>query len=288
MTDAQCRDPSSASPAGDTLPRVPLIFAGLVAVTLIVTGLTFRMAVGGSGPVVRTPPKVPLSKFPREFLGYQWTADQPLRPNIEKVLGAMAYVNRLGFRERDRSGAHLWISYFGESQTMVEHEPQVCMRTDAWDLPEGIGKGSVIPLTRSLADGNTEVPVNVYVFRKDTKHQLLINTYCINGKYLSDRGQARFHGGKGVGFYAQIRIVIPLDDYEWGQLRATGGGIQGIYDLSADATRVAKGLKELDDDRAAGRSQRRHPYLRAAEIMRRVVPELERHLPLAPKRSAAP
>jgi uncharacterized protein DUF3485 len=287
MTHEQSPEPSSTSPTGARLPVMPLVFAGLVAVMLTVTGLAFRLAVGGSGPVVRTPPKVPLSKFSREFLGYEWTADQPLRPDVEKVLGAMAYVNRGGFRERDRSGAHLWISYFGESQTMVEHEPQVCMRTDGWSLPEGIGSNGVIALKRSLANGDTEVPVNVYVFRKDVTYQLLINTYCVNGKYLSDRNRARFHGGKGVGFYAQIRVVIPLDDYEWSQLRTTGGGISGVYELSADAARVARGLRELDNDRAAGSGQRRHPYLRAAEIMRHVVPELERHLPLESKRGAA-
>lgn len=268
--DVSAAEPSR--PAGG-LPLVSAGFAALVAVILAVTGAAFRVEGGGPGQL--TEPRKSFDDFPQLFLGYEWGPNTLLDEDTERVLGADYYLNRDGFRQSDASKVSLWVSYFGQSETLIEHEPQQCMRTGGWSLPFGICS-TKIPMPPG-ADGKPwRLPVNVYLFQKDIERVLMVNTYCVSGHYLSNRDEARFYGEKGKGFYAQIRVTIPLTHFEWAALSAEK------YDLPNDVAQVEAEVAKLEETRAepqSGEAEKIHPYLRAVEILRYVVPALTEYFP---------
>jgi len=257
--------------------RRSLTLVMIVCATLLVSGLAFRLS-GGSGQINQTPLRVPLTEFPEEFLGYQWSKDRVLDENTERVLGAMAYLNRDGFRDRDKTRASLWVSYYGESKTDLQHEPEVCMIAGGWSMPAGRVTFEV-PMTPSPAYPGDKLKVGVYVFERDMNYLLAVNTHCINRRYIDNRGEARFMGNVGSGFYAQIRVTIPISKSD-----LLPGGIESFYKRitgagdEADARWLAEGLARLDAPVAEG--DRVHPFFRAVEIIRYVVPELDRFFPL--------
>lgn len=280
MTEPSSTQSDVSLPGATGSARRPWVFALAVSALLLVSGLGFRMGGSSGGGLINlTPPRVPLTEFPEEFLGYRWSKDRVLDPDTERVLGAMAYINRDGFRERDKSVASLWVSYYGESKTDLEHEPEVCMKAGGWTLPEG-QSSAVIPMPVTKEFPESELKVGVYVFEKDVDHLLLVNTYCVNRRYTDSRDEARLWGQKGKGFYAQARVTIRLSDYEWAGFKLAGGAA-GIYKNARDAQWVARGLSKLQRTEGQATSDERDPFLRAAEIIRQVVPELDRYYPPA-------
>jgi hypothetical protein len=259
----------------------------LVAAILVGSGAAFKVTGRGPGTFTDTPLRRNFDGFPREFLGYQWSKNKPLDEDTERVLNAKAYLNREGFRSRDKSLAMLWVSYFGESETLVEHEPQVCMAAGGWSLPYGIHR-TTVPMPPGPDGKSWDLPVNVYLFRKDVNRLFLVNTYCVNGTYTNSRDEARILSRRGVGFYAQTRVTIRLGDVEWGRLRARMGSRADPYAPARDRGQLEAELARLA---AAGRAgaeateEKAHPVVRAAEILQFVIPELEAYLP-APSSAA--
>jgi len=232
----------AAAPSGAALAIV-----AAVALALLGSGLGFRFIGQAPRPPEPTPLRRSLDEFPREFLGYGWR-NQPLEPEIEKVAGASAYLNLLGFRSRDAAYAHLYVSYYNQAQTLVEHEPQVCMvEAGGWSLPYGILRNEV-KIPAPAGDPAVTLPVNVYLFRKDVENLLMVNYYCVNSEYFNSRDEVRMKGLIGRGFYAQTRVSIPLSDLDAASINET---------TYADS----------------------EPYKRAVEVLQFVVPELEKYLP---------
>jgi hypothetical protein len=264
--------------------RRSLVLVMIVCATLLVSGLAFRLSGGSSGQINQTPLRVPLTEFPYEFLGYQWSKDRVLDENTERVLGAMAYLNRDGFRDRDKSRASLWVSYYGESKTDLQHEPEVCMIAGGWSMPAG-RRTFELPMTRSPGYSADKLMVGVYVFERDLNYLLVVNTHCINRKYIDSRDTARLMGDVGSGFYAQVRVTIPISksDLPPGGIEQFYKRITGAGNDDKDARWLAEGLARLDAPVAEGDVARAHPFFRAVEIMRHVVPELDRFFPLTEK-----
>jgi len=261
----------------------------IVAVVLILlgSGTAFRLAGRTGGTVRLTEPRIGLDKFPHEFCGYQWGHDLPLDDNTEKVLGAMYYLNRQGFRRSDSASASLWVSYFGSPETRVDHEPQVCMvKGGGWDLPYGFIR-TEIPMPPRDGGRAWRLPVQAYLFQKDVDHLLMVNTYCVNGTYLNKRTQARILSleSHGLGFYMQTRVTIPLNAFEWNEVVSAGSPEDDPYALARNVAEVGREVRALESSGPAP-DRRAHPYIRAVQIMRYVIPHLERHMPM-PRRAAA-
>jgi len=266
--------------------RVGFIVA--VVLILLASGAGLRLAGRTRGTLLLTEPRIGFDQFPSEFCGYKWSHDQALDRDTERVLGAMYYLNRQGFRKSDSAAATLWVSYFGSPETRVDHEPQVCMLNGGWSLPyraDDAPQGYIrteIPMPPRKDGKAWTLPVLVYLFQKDMDHVLLVTTYCVNGTYLNNRTEARIIslGNRGLGFYAQTRVTIRLTSLEWNELVSVGGPGGDPYALARNEAEVARAIRLLDSTGPTP-GEKAHPYLRAVEIMRYVIPHLERHLPMA-------
>lgn len=271
--------------APERTPRYPtVVFAALAVLVLLVTGVGFRLSgIARRAPISDTPLARSLDEFPHDFLGYEWSKNQPLDDTTERVLGATAYLNRVGFRPWDASRQALWVCYYGQSETKVQHEPEICYRANGWSLPFGIGEAEIVIPARN-GRPSWKLPVNVYLFRQDVNWMMLVNTYCVNGYYTNDRDRVRNMGKAGQGFYTQVRVSRRLSDFEYlAMLSMEGGSRDDPYAVARDTKAVARRLRALREARQAagdGRTdERHHPYLLQAEILQYVVPELEPYLP---------
>ncbi len=245
------RNRSGATGSGRSARRAPAWgFIVAVCVLLLASGLGFRFGGAGAendGPVEKTELRKGFDEFPREFLGYVWR-DDPLDPDVEEVAGAMYYLNLNGFRREDTAAAHLYVSYFGESRTLVEHEPQVCMKAGGWQLPYGIMRTKVQMPARDGGEA-WELPVNAYLFKHDINYMFMVNYYVVNGEYMNRRVEARLAEEAERGFYAQARVSTAVSRSEAAKLRSE-------------------------------RFRETEVFERLAEILRYVVPRLETHLPM--------
>ncbi|HOI55042.1 MAG TPA: exosortase-associated EpsI family protein [Phycisphaerae bacterium] len=227
--------------------------AAVVAV-LLASGVGYRIRSVSRGESSRpsTPLRKAFTEFPTDFLEYQWRHGR-LDEAIEKATGAEAYLKLSGFRKGDTSLMELYTSYVGKGATMVEHEPQVCYGAQGWSLPYGILRTTIDGLTVRLSDGSMgPLPVNVFLFEKDVDRQMVVNFYCINGQYTDSRVDVRVMADRPGGYYAQTRVSMALSGVEW---------------MEIDPKRVSQSRR----------------FLRAAEVLRWVVPVLEReYLPPAP------
>ena len=231
------------APGGATATKAIAVVAALA---LLVCGIGLQLVGHTQASVQFTGLRKSLDLFPREFLGYTWR-DKYLDPDIEKMAGAAYYINVQGFRPRDASGASVYVSYYGEAATLVEHEPQVCMVAGGWDLPWGVQRES-IQIPAGPGKPAWELPVNVYVFRKDMDNLLMLNYYCVNGRYFNSRDDVRVAGLVGRGYYTQTRVSIGLSDFDRARL-------------------TEKNVSESET------------YKRAVEILQYMVPQLEEYLP---------
>jgi len=271
---------SSAQHATEVSRRAALGFVAVAALVLLGSGVGFRLGGRARGTVRLTEPRVGLDTFPREFCGYEWSRDLPLDKDTEEVLGAMYYLNRQGFRRADSAAASLWVSYFGSPETRVDHEPQRCMRNGGWTLPFNFVRIEIPMPPRENGDP-WRLPIQVYLFKKDMDHLLMVNTYCVNGTYLNKRTAARILSldSQGLGFYTQTRVTINLTTLEWSELVGVRGPEGDPYALARDVDGVARAVRELESSGPTP-GEKVNPYLRAVEIMRHVIPHLERHLPI--------
>jgi hypothetical protein len=230
-----------------------VLTAAVVAV-LLVSGVGYRVRSMYRGESSRpsTPLRRAFTEFSTEFLDYQWRHGR-LDEAIERVTGAEAYLKMSGYRRGDTAMVELYTSYVGKGATMVEHEPQVCYGAQGWSLPYGILRRKVEGVTVRLMDGSMgPLPVNVYLFEKDVDRQMVVNFYCINGKYTDSRVDVRVEADRPGGYYAQTRVSMALSGIEWAEI---------------DPNRVSESRR----------------FLQAAEVLRHVVPILEsEYLPAAP------
>lgn len=248
---------NQSRPAGSA-PLGSLVIPVLVVLMLLASGIGFKIHI--EPPSLRDP--TPLRKefkyFPTDFLGYQWRW-KILDKKTEEVTGADAYLNLQGFRKSDGSFASLYTSYVGKGTTMVQHEPQVCYRALAFGLPFGVKKAEIKDIQVVIDDEGTigPLPVNIYLFEKDVEHQMVINSYCINGYYTSNRSTVRTEADKPGGFYAQTRVSLALSNIDWAEANPETG--------------------------SPTRSRR---FLQAVEILRYVTPLIrDEYLPPAPQSS---
>ncbi|MBN2582885.1 MAG: exosortase-associated EpsI family protein [Planctomycetes bacterium] len=229
-----------------------------VVAVLLIAGFGFRVRglLKGESSRPSTPLRKAFTEFPTDFLDYQWRHGR-LDAAVEKVTGAEAYLKMTGFRKSDGSYLELYTSYVGKGATAVEHEPQVCYGAQGWQMPHGFIQAKIDGLKVRLSDGSFgPLPVNVYLFEKDVDHQMVVNFYCINGKYTDSRVTARTEADRPGGFYAQTRVTLPLSGVEWAET----------------------GPKTYADSRR---------FKQAVEVLRYVVPIIEaEYLPVAPGSSA--
>ncbi|NIA20437.1 MAG: exosortase-associated EpsI family protein [Anaerolineaceae bacterium] len=197
-------------------PRGGVAIAALVVLILLASGIGFKISWPEPPSRKPTPLRKAFKDFSTDFLGYKWRW-VILDPVIEKVAGVDAYLNLAGFRRRDGSSAQIYTSYVGKGTTMVEHEPEVCYVAQGWSLPYGIKKAEIKELQVVIDKKGTigPLPVNIYLFAKDVNHQMVVNSYCINGRYTNSRTTVRTEADRPGGFYAQTRVVMPMTSVDW-------------------------------------------------------------------------
>jgi hypothetical protein len=224
-----------------------VVFATVLAVVLLVSGIGLRMFSGRDNEnVIKKPLVKSFDDFPLTFLDYKWVRGK-LDDQTEKVAGADAYLKITGMRPGDPLWVDLYASYVGGGRILLQHEPQVCYGAQGWQLPWGIVPGEVeMPATAERAAW--KLPVNIYVFERDFNYILVVNYYCTEWHYTNDRTETRLH----PGFFLQTRVTMPLADAD-----------------------VALGKESF---------QTNPHYQQALEVLRYAVPRLEEYLP--PKEAA--
>ncbi len=232
-----------------------LIVVVLVAALLLAAGVGLRVA----GPRRETFPKTPLSKsfddFPHSFLGYTWRRDK-LDPATEVVAGSDAYLKLVGTRPGDATWLDLYATYVGGGATLLEHEPQVCYGSQKWLLRYGIQQSEIEMPAR---DGRPawKLPVNIYLFSRDFEYVMVVNYYCVNWNYSSNRTEMRLMGERPGGFYLQTRVTMPFSEAD---------------------------LAGCTADNFVAVMQKNPRYRQAVEVLRFAAPLLEDYLP---RRSSA-
>ena len=191
--------------------NLSVVVALLVGVLLLAAGVGLRVAGrNGGGNFPKTPMRKSFDDFPRDFLGYQWQRGK-LDEATEVTAGADAYLKLDGLRTGDAAQVDLYATYVGGGQTLLEHEPQVCYGAQAWTLPFGIAQSEIeIPARAGRAAWS--LPINIYLFERDFSYILVVNYYCVNWKYSSNRTEMRLMGDHPGGFYLQTRVTLGVTE----------------------------------------------------------------------------
>jgi len=172
----------------------------------VLLGATTGMAYLSHGEA--TPPARPLSQFPTEIAGAKMFADWPLEQRVLDLLGVTDYLNR-GYFSPTEGQVNLYIGYFRSQRTGASiHSPKNCLPGSGWQ-PE-----SAMIYQLPLDDGRN-VPINLYVVRKDLDEQLVLYWYQAHGRVVASE-----YWGKFFLIYdalrlnrtdaALVRITVPI------------------------------------------------------------------------------
>lgn len=156
---------------------------------------------------VATDLRRPLDELPLQLSAWQGTEGPPVEPDMARVLGADAYVNR-EYRHPQGAAVGLWMAYYGsQRQGDAIHSPLNCLPGTGWT-----------PVAHSrpmLQVGDSRFQVNRYVVRKRGEQQLvtywfqgrgriMANEYVNKAYLLLDAVRLRRTDG------ALIRVVTPI------------------------------------------------------------------------------
>jgi hypothetical protein len=173
--------------------NMPVFWAGILAIMLLVSsGITYRVLAARLKLVVDTPVElpVPLNAFP-DRIGNWAGQDVPIPPNVQRVAGNDAFLNRLYINKMSNQWANIYIAYTARPRTMLGHQPQVCYVAGGW-VHEGTEP------TKVTSSAGREFPCLLHRFRRpypETEQTVVLNFYIVNGQLTSDESVF-----SGVGF----------------------------------------------------------------------------------------
>lgn len=201
------------SEAGTT----PAWFVWILAVLLLISaGITYRVLASHLKLVVSTPVRlpVPLSSFPRQ-VGDWVGQDVEIPPNIKRVAGNDAFLNRLYKNKISNQWANIYVAYTARPRTMLGHQPQVCYVAGGW-AHDSTRQGKVI------SGAGREFPCLVHRFHRpapDSEETVVLNFYIVNGKLTCD--ESVFSGvgwrtpnidGDPARYVTQVQISSVLEN----------------------------------------------------------------------------
>jgi Protein of unknown function (DUF3485) len=164
--------------------KTPTWFAWVLAVSLLVfAGITYRVLASHLKLLAGTPVKlpVPLTAFPKQ-IGHWVGEDVPIAPNILRVAGNDAYLNRLYLNKVSNEWANVYIAYTAHPRTMLGHRPQICYVAGGW-VHDGTQQATIRSVT------GQEVPCLIHRFHRpvpESEETIVLNFYIVNGRLTSD------------------------------------------------------------------------------------------------------
>ena len=133
-----------------------------------------------------TPPARPLSDFPKGVAGYQAVADFPFDADTLKVLGVTDYVNR-AYVSPTKGELGLYIGYFRTQRTGAAiHSPKNCLPGAGW-------QPTVSETYQLKLDDGRQVPVNLYLIRKDLDEQMVLYWYQSHGRVVASEYWGKYY-----------------------------------------------------------------------------------------------
>lgn len=197
--------------------KTPVWFAWIFAIVLLIcAGISYRVLASRLELVVDTPVSLPVSlDFLPERIG-SWTGqDVPIPPNIVRVAGNDAYLNRLYINNITNQWANVYIAYTAHPRTMLGHRPQICYVAGGWIHDETENK-------QITSGSGLELPCLVHRFHRpepDREDVVVLNFYIVNGKITSD--ERVFSGvvwrtpnidGDPARYVAQVQVSSRLEN----------------------------------------------------------------------------
>lgn len=188
---------------------------GLSLALLILSGVVYRVLAARLELVAKNPIElpVPLRLFPIQT--GDWSGvDVPIPPNIQRVAGNDAFLNRLYIDKSDNQWANLYIAYSAKPRNMLGHRPQVCYVGGGW-VHDGTEQTEVVSVF------GRRIPCLVHRFHTpapDRKEVVVLNFYIANGQLTNDESSFSSVGwrtpniaGNAARYVAQIQISSVME-----------------------------------------------------------------------------
>ena len=176
--------------------------------TMVAVLLAATAGMGFFSKTEATPPAKPLTDFPQDVGSYRAVAEIPLDEQTLSILKVTDYTNRVYFSPAEGE-LGLFVEYFRTQRTGAAiHSPKNCLPGAGWQPTVS----EIDKLT--LSDGR-QVPVNMYIIRKDLDQQVVLYWYQSHGRVVASE-----YWGKFYMVYdalrlnrtdaAMVRITVPV------------------------------------------------------------------------------
>jgi hypothetical protein len=155
-----------------------------------------------------------LSAFP-EQIGNWVGQDVQIPPNIRRVAGNDASLNRLYTNKFNNQWANIYIAYTARPRTMLGHRPQICYVAGGWV------HDSTQP-DKVTSNTGREFPCLIHRFHRpapDHEETVVLNFYIVNGQITTD--ESVFSGvgwrtpniaGDPARYVAQVQMSSVLEN----------------------------------------------------------------------------
>ena len=194
--------------------KTPAGFVWILAFLLLISaGITYRVLASYLNVTPIALP-IPLSVFPNQ-IGDWIGQDVPIPPNIQRVAGNDASLNRLYRKQLNNQWANLYVAYTARPRTMLGHRPQVCYVAGGW-VHDGTQQAKV------TSNNGREFPCLIHRFHRpapENEETVVLNFYIVNGQITSD--ESVFSGvgwrtpniaGNLARYVAQVQISSVLEN----------------------------------------------------------------------------
>ncbi len=197
--------------------KTPVWFAWILAIVMLIcAGISYRVLASRLELVVDTPIVLPVSLdlLPEKIGGWAGQ-DVPIPPNIVRVAGNDAYLNRLYRNNLTNQWANIYIAYTAHPRTMLGHRPQICYVAGGWVHDETVRE-------QINSASGLELPCLIHRFHRPAPERedvVVLNFYIVNGRITSD--ESVFSGvgwrtpnidGNPARYVAQVQVSSRLEN----------------------------------------------------------------------------
>lgn len=192
-----------------------LVVASLLAVAAVFLGARDRAEI--------IPRAEPLSAFPQRI--GEWVGlDQPIAPDIRKVLGPGDFLSRVYSRDPEAPPIALFLAYFPSQRTGdTIHSPKNCLPGSGW-MPVQVGRITVPGSNRR------PMTINRYVVAKDGAQALVFYWYQAHNRVTPSEYWAKWYlisdsirlDRSDGGLVRVVAVPAPGEDLHSTQARAVG------------------------------------------------------------------
>lgn len=156
---------------------------GIVGVVLLLSAAVIAKA----SRIEDVPPRLPFAQLPFQIGSWRGIDNEPLTPEVLKVLGADDHVSR--YYTHGRAPAGLFIAYYkSQRQGDTMHSPLNCLPGGGW---QPIAK-SYLPIQVADAAGRqSEIVVNRYVIEKGLDQQVVLYWYQSHGRVIANEYRSK-------------------------------------------------------------------------------------------------